>query len=342
MPLSFVRPIGALFVMLASLTACGSDPTVLAIDTQAVPPVASPVATTEPLQIPTLAPTATAVPGSLDAPLVDASQAQAAATATPVPSPTIVVVPDPTPVPTPVPSPVTATATPVDDTTAQDQLLATATATTIEQQTPTTAPTVEVPTSEPSAVPTAVASNSERLVSSIGYAPLGVADGVNLVLPVAKIELVGFHEAGHPGSKAIDTSSLGVPSMVLETRYRGTSSSSAADIVVPPGEVVVAPVTGTVVSAGSYVLYCEHPDALVYIEPDGRPNWQVRLFHVTDVAVAVGDRVIAGETLVASGARMLPFESQIDEFTGAPSWPHVHLEVVDKNIVDTRPPGPGC
>jgi hypothetical protein len=81
----------------------------------------------------------------------------------------------------------------------------------------------------------------------------------------------------------------------------------------------------------------------VYIEPDGLPGWQVRLFHVLGETPAVGTRVIGGETIVATGgANSLPFESQIDKFTAEPSWPHAHLEVVNTNIPDTRPPGGGC
>ena len=57
----------------------------------------------------------------------------------------------------------------------------------------------------------------------------------------------------------------------------------------------------------------------------------------------VGTRVIAGETVVATGgANLLPFESQVDEFTAEPSWPHAHLEVVDTSVPDDRPSGPGC
>ena len=172
---------------------------------------------------------------------------------------------------------------------------------------------------------------------------MGQAGLTSLVMPAAQVELVGFHEASHPGSQAINVAATGLNTMVLESRSRGTDPRSAADIVVPPGEPLRAPVTGTVISSTQYILYCKHADKLVYIQPDGLPGWQVRLFHVAGEIPPVGARVIAGETIVASGgANPLPFESQVDEFTAEPSWPHVHLEVVDTSVPDDRPPGGGC
>lgn len=209
------------------------------------------------------------------------------------------------------------------------------TSTATPEPTSTPEPTVE-PTPEP-----APQSDARRVVET-GYVSLGLTSRVSLVLPVARIELIGFHEAGHPGSQAINAAATGAEMITLESRGRGTDARSAADIVVPPGDVVVAPATGTVIAANEYVLYCEHQDQLVYIEPDGLPGWQVRVFHVEGSLPAVGTRVEAGVTRIADSARTLPFESQVDEFTGEPSWPHVHIEVVDTSVPDTRPPGPGC
>lgn len=181
------------------------------------------------------------------------------------------------------------------------------------------------------------------MVTDFGHIVLGQAGLATVVIPAGLVELVGFHQASHPGSQSIIPVSSGLRTMLLSSRGRGTPRYSAADIVVPPGEPLRSPVTGTVVAASQYVLYCAHQDKLVYIEPDGLPGWQVRLFHVAGDIPAVGSRVVAGETIVASGgANPLPFESQIDEFTAEPSWPHVHLEVVDTSVPDTRPSGGGC
>jgi hypothetical protein len=61
------------------------------------------------------------------------------------------------------------------------------------------------------------------------------------------------------------------------------------------------------------------------------------------LTVAVGDRVEAGVTQVAERATVLPFDSQVDEFTAEPSNPHVHVEVIDLSIPDIPSgTGSGC
>lgn len=305
--------------------------TVTAVPTTA--PVALPTATSAPTTtaVPTAAPTAvpTAVPTA--APMaVPTAVPTAAPTAvpTPVPAPTEVPTVLPTAVPTAAPAP-----------------------TALPTAVPTVAPTeaAAAPTAAATSAPAAAPSEpglggppSDHVVTNVGYVTLGQAGEVSLVLPVARIERIGFHEASHPGAQAINAAFTGAPTMVLESRGRNTPARSAADIVIPPDEPVLAPATGTVIAANSYILYCEHQDRLVYIEPDGLPGWQVRVFHVNGPLPAVGDRVVAGQTPIGTGANLFPFESQIDEFTAEPSWAHVHVEVVDTSVPDTRPPGPGC
>ena len=92
----------------------------------------------------------------------------------------------------------------------------------------------------------------------------------------------------------------------------------------------------------SYVLYCEYSDDLVFIEPDEQPGWQVKVFHIDGFQVAPGQRVEAGVTVLAPRATVLPFESQVDELTAEPSWPHVHIEVIDPSIPDRPSEGGGC
>lgn len=295
----------------------------------------TPLATTAPVALP---PARAAVPSG--EPAVESAvvvDAVPLPTETPTPQPTATTEPEtPTPAPTAAPEP-TVAAPPTDEPTALPTAEAAAQAT--SEPTSTPEPEVESPSTSEAEPPQAPL---ERTVTSLGYVTLGQAGEVPLVIPIGKVELIGFHEAGHPGSQAINAAGTGLPSMILESRSRGTAATSAADIVVPPGEPVRAPATGTVISANTYTLYCEHTDKLVYIEPDGLPGWVVKIFHVTGEIPAVGTRVIAGQSVVADGARQLPFESQVDEFTAEPSWPHVHVEVVDTSIPDTRPPGPGC
>jgi len=315
------------------MAGCGvaaTSSTELELTSNAFEPAPTLIATTAPIEFPTPTPTATAPP-----------------------PPTAVPTAEPTATALPVIQPPTATAAPLAQPTATALPVATATAVPTAPPTPTaTVPPTAVPptpTIEPTAAPTSdaaldqgQASVLERPVTNAGYVVLGSAGGVPLRLPAARVELVGYHEAGHPGSQGITVAASGLPTMVLETRNRGTDARSASDIVVPPNEPIFAPVTGTVVAANAYVLYCKHDDKLIYIEPDGLPGWQVRVFHVRGTTPNVGDRVVAGETQIADAALTLPFESQIDEFTAEPSWPHVHLEVVDTSVPDDRPAGPGC
>ncbi|NIR38194.1 MAG: M23 family metallopeptidase, partial [Actinobacteria bacterium] len=158
----------------------------------------------------------------------------------------------------------------------------------------------------------------------------------------ATVELIGFHEAGHDGSKQQQVLDTAAPTVTLETRGRGTGSRTAADIVVPPDTEIRSPVTGTVVRGGTYVLYCDYSDDFVVIEPDARPGWEVKMFHFDGLQVGAGDRVVAGVTVIAPRATPLPFESQVDEFTAEPSNPHVHVEVIDPSIPDIPTPGGGC
>ena len=305
--------------MMALATACtggGTAPTFLAMVPTEPTAEPTPIATTAPVELPTATPVPTPIPIPTVVP----------PTATSVPPTSVPVATEPTVAPTAIP----ATAVP---------------ATVEPTSTPEPDPTPQEATPQEATPPAVDAGGppAEHVVSEYGYVTLGRAGEVWLTIPSARVELIGFHQASHPGAQEINAAGTGLEMMVLDSRGRGTPARSAADIVVPPGEPLRSPVTGTVVSATTYVLYCEHQDKLVYIEPDGLPGWQVRLFHVQGDTPAVGTRVIAGETVVATGgANLLPFDSQVDEFTAEPSWAHVHVEVVNTNIPDDRPPGGGC
>ncbi len=160
-------------------------------------------------------------------------------------------------------------------------------------------------------------------------------DGIGIRLPSARTELVGLHQSNHDGARDLaPVADPPVPVDVLPSRERGTSLRSAADIVVDPSTELRAPVTGTVKRAGTYTLYCDELDDFLVIEPDERPGIEVKLLHIDGVQVAAGDRVVAGETVVAPRPTPLPFRSQVDDLSGPQDWPHVHLEVVDTSIPD--------
>lgn len=166
------------------------------------------------------------------------------------------------------------------------------------------------------------------------------AGPVSLHLPSREVELIAYHEARHRGAQQLQPHDTTAPAMTLPSRQRGTGSRSAADIVAAPGSEVLAPVSGTVLRAGSYVLYCDYQDQFVVIAPDSRPQWEVKMLHFQGLRLAAGDRVVAGQTVVADGPRVLPFRSQVDRYTHARNWPHLHVEVVDPAV--PAGPGGGC
>jgi Domain of unknown function (DUF4214) len=182
--------------------------------------------------------------------------------------------------------------------------------------------------------------STPRVVSLEAPVVFARTGGIDLVMPSVAVERIGFHESSHDGSQALVEQTVGVPTGVLPTRGRGTSPRSAADIVVHPMVPVLAPVSGTVLRAGGYTLYCDLRDDHVVIAPDAQPSWEVKVLHIVGATVSPGQRVEAGVTVLAPRARPLPLTSQVDRLTASPSWPHVHVEVVDPSVPDR--PGTPC
>jgi murein DD-endopeptidase MepM/ murein hydrolase activator NlpD len=181
-----------------------------------------------------------------------------------------------------------------------------------------------------------------RAVTEEAWTPFATAGGLTLTHPSSRVERVAFHQSNHDGARQLTAVPSAVRPTMLEDRERDTGGAGAADIVVDPDTEIRAPVTGRVKRAGTYVLYCKHSDDYVVIAPDDHPAWEVKILHIDGVRVRAGDRVVAGQTVLAPRATKLPFESQVDEVrTAEPAWPHIHIEVVDPGIPD-RPTGPGC
>ena len=206
--------------------------------------------------------------------------------------------------------------------------------------TTSTAPPTTTTAPAPPPSTTTTAARPTRTVHQQAWTPFAAVGPVVLHHPAARVERVGFHESSHDGARQLLPLPTAAAPVQLESRDRDTAPYTAADVVVDPGGEIRAPVTGTVLRAGTYVLYCDHSDDFAVIEPDARPGWEVKLLHIDGVLVRRGDRVVAGQTLVAPRPTVLPFESQVDEVTATPAWPHVHLEVVDPSIPDR--PGQGC
>ena len=201
--------------------------------------------------------------------------------------------------------------------------------------------TAEAVRSTSGALPT-TATTRPRAVTEQAWTPFATVGGVTLTHPSSRVERVAFHQSNHDGARQLSALPSAVAPLTLEDRERDTGARGAADVVVDPATEIRAPVTGRVKRAGGYVLYCDHSDDYVVIEPDDHLGWEVKILHISGVKVRAGDRVVAGQTVIAPRPTQLPFESQVDEVrTADPAWPHVHIEVVDPTIRD-RPTGPGC
>ena len=182
-----------------------------------------------------------------------------------------------------------------------------------------------------------------RVIAQTGYSPFATTDGITLRHPTNQVERVGFHESNHEGAQVLEPAPTAVRPTDLESRGRGTRGRTAADVVSDPSGEVRAPVSGRVLRAGTYVLYCKYSDDYLAIEPDDHPGWEVKMLHIDGVQVRPGDRVIAGVTVVAPRPTQLPFKSQVDDARDTdPAWPHVHIEVVDPSIPNIPSPGGGC
>lgn len=179
---------------------------------------------------------------------------------------------------------------------------------------------------------------------------IAVYDGLRLLEPTDEALAIGFHEAGgtHPAMKPVGrmlqnenpattdkVATRSYPDIrVLPSRGRGGPATSAIDVALAPGEDVRAPVTGTVTGVHHYALYGEHEDVFIEITPKKRPDLRVLVYHVEDVAVAVGDTVKAGKTVIAGGARELAVANQIDRYADDCPCPHVDLRVRDLSATD--------
>jgi len=203
--------------------------------------------------------------------------------------------------------------------------------------------TTAVPTTtEPTTTTTTTPPTPTRVVIEQDWIAFGTAVDVTLHYPSRRVERIGFHQSNNEGSRRIEPLDTGIPATTMESRERLSDPNSSADVVVDPESDIRAPVSGTVVSSGSYDLYCGLFDYFINIEPDDHPGWRVKVLHITGLAVHNGDRVVQGETVIAPTARQLPFSSQVDDLrTVDPAWPHVHIEVVDPSIPNVPNPGSG-
>lgn len=110
---------------------------------------------------------------------------------------------------------------------------------------------------------------------------------------------------------------------------------SAIDCGGPVGATVYAPVTGEVILVKQYKLYNEIDDYRIHIRPEGRPDLDVVLIHLTDVTVKAGDKVTAGVTPMAKIRDIFQYldESlQLKNYTAEnDNGNHTHIQVNNAN-----------
>jgi murein DD-endopeptidase MepM/ murein hydrolase activator NlpD len=167
------------------------------------------------------------------------------------------------------------------------------------------------------------------------------ARGLPLTQVSAQVRAVGYHQAGR-STRSVPMTAVapGITStppgegpwgLIQPSRRRGTDRASAVDLALPADVPVHSPVTGRVTKVERYRLYRRIPDIKVTIVPDARPHAEVVLLHVARVPVQPGDRVVAGQSIVAKTARPLPLRSTIERYSGR--MPHVHVEVRPSSTV---------
>lgn len=180
-----------------------------------------------------------------------------------------------------------------------------------------------------------------RTAHETAFLPFATFEDILLRHPAAIVERIGLHQSNHEGARDLAMAETAASPMVLPSRGRLSGRQSAADVVVPPDTEIRSPVTGTVLRAETYVLYCDHSDDLLVVAPDTAPSMEVKVLHIDGVSVRPGDRVIAGHTVIAPRATVLPFASQVDTTTARPAWPHTHIEVIDPSIPNVSNGGSG-
>lgn len=167
--------------------------------------------------------------------------------------------------------------------------------------------------------------------------------GIKLFLPAPKNEIyaIGYHQAYNPQALALDSleplletgnqevtvsTSLGAPrAFIMANRGRLSLANSSVDVAVKEGTVLKSPVTGTILAVVPYMLYGKYNDVRIDIQPRERSDLKVALTHIDKIKVKVGDKVLAGQTVVAE-PRHLAFDSQINKYVGA-AVAHIHIQV---------------
>lgn len=115
-------------------------------------------------------------------------------------------------------------------------------------------------------------------------------------------------------------------SFIMKSRGRGSSRTSAADIVLKHGSLVRAPVRGVVTKIKQYYMYGRYRDFHVEIQPDGHPGIRIAIIHLSRPAVRVGQHTEIGKTIIGRVRCLNTFKSQIENYLPR-HYDHTHLQV---------------
>jgi hypothetical protein len=168
------------------------------------------------------------------------------------------------------------------------------------------------------------------------------AKGLVVYVPTHHMLGIGYHEAATTGALSLTPlgqctsndnkarirtprASAGPEYVILKSRHRVQRPTTAADIAMPKGATVLAPISGRVVQVAAYRLYKYWLDYRVVIRPGGGSRLRVVMIHLTDIRVHKGQLVVAAVTPIGH-PRVFPFKSDINDYVGS-GVPHVHLEV---------------
>lgn len=126
---------------------------------------------------------------------------------------------------------------------------------------------------------------------------------------------------------ALDTKTPLPTYYIMETRFEDQPATSACDIAMREGAMVLSPVDGVVSRVEAKILYGTYDDNEIQIIPDGCPDIRVILIHVKDIQASAGQTVQKGKTVIGTPRDYREhFESEIDDYI-KPAHPHVQVQV---------------
>ncbi|MBQ9069303.1 MAG: hypothetical protein IJ131_09670 [Eggerthellaceae bacterium] len=118
-----------------------------------------------------------------------------------------------------------------------------------------------------------------------------------------------------------------------------TDMDTSIDVGAEAGTTVYAPVSGTVVLVCTYNLYDVVEDYELHIQPDGRPDLDVVLIHISDLEVKQGDKVAGGVTPVAHVRDLAAADItdiQLASYSKERHGNHTHVQVNNANDPEYR------